>query len=295
MAAGRSNKSKDKKTGSKKPTVISTGQYSPRPSIPPVPKEVVSEADVPEVEEREKLMTLGDHLEELRKRLIAILLIIIVSSIAVAFFSFEIHQLLVDPYHRLTGLNLTLGSVYGSIDAIMQLSLLAGAVISLPVCIFILWGFISPAFDRKVDRMGKIIVGTSSVLFWSGMYLSWRFILPVSLAFMFGSALLPHTQPLLALDQYYSFLFMILIAGGIIMQIPLVLVILGAIGILTVAWHKKIWKYAVVAIVIFSGIVTPPDPMSQIFMAIPLLLLYAGAVGIVWLIELSRGRNKKEI
>ena len=201
--------------------------------------------------------------------------------------------MLVTPYKKITGLDLMYGSAYSTLDAMIQISLLTGALASLPICLFILWGFITPALSRKTAWIGNGLVASSSLLFWLGMILTWIYIVPISMQFMFLSLRWPDTQPLLTLEQYYSFLFMLLLAGGLVFQIPLLIVVLGGTGIVPFSFHKKIWKFAIVGIVIFSGIATPPDPLSQIFMAVPLTVLYGGAVGIVWMLEKSRRKSRE--
>jgi sec-independent protein translocase protein TatC len=94
------------------------------------------------------------------------------------------------------------------------------------------------------------------------------------------------------IEKYYSFLFLIIIGTGLTFQLPLLVILLGALGIVTMEWHKKAWKFIIVLLFLFSAIITPPDPLSMFVLAIPLVALYFSSVGIVWLIEL---RRKKEI
>ena len=93
------------------------------------------------------------------------------------------------------------------------------------------------------------------------------------------------------IEKYYSFLFLILIGTGVTFQLPLLVILLGSLGIITMEWHKKAWKFIVIFLFLFSAIITPPDPLSMIVLAIPLMALYFTSVGIVWLIEL---RKEKE-
>jgi len=277
-------KSRQPAQAKKKRPLVATGRYGAE-------NPVTTDEDLPS--HREKVMSLGDHLEELRRRIIAIIIILVVCGVAAGIYSEEIHVMLVTPYKKITGLDLMYGSAYSTLDAMIQISLLTGALASLPICLFILWGFITPALSRKTAWIGNGLVASSSLLFWLGMILTWIYIVPISMQFMFLSLRWPDTQPLLTLEQYYSFLFMLLLAGGLVFQIPLLIVVLGGTGIVPFSFHKKIWKFAIVGIVIFSGIATPPDPLSQIFMAVPLTVLYGGAVGIVWMLEKSRRKSRE--
>ena len=86
---------------------------------------------------------------------------------------------------------------------------------------------------------------------------------------------------------------MVHMGAGLIFQVPLLIVALGALGILTVEWHKKYWRFFITAVFILSAIITPPDPLTQSILAGPIIALYAIAVGIVWLLE--RSRRKKDL
>jgi len=244
-----------------------------------------------EEESREKFMTLGEHLEELRKRIIWMLLTLVIFSSVAGFFSFRIHEYLVAPYIKMTGLKLFLGSSYGALEMILKLSLLFGFTGGLPVIFYIAWGFVTPALSRKAAWVGNIVVAASALLFWGGMVFAWFLIFPFSLEFMFLDVHLPGTVPQITLEKYYSFLFMIIIGAGVVFQVPLLQVVLGALGILKVSWYKRTWKYAIVAIWIFAALVTPPDPISQVLVGLPLTVFYGIAIVIVWIIEKSRGEK----
>lgn len=240
---------------------------------------------------QEKILTLGEHLEELRKRIIGMILTIFSISVAIFLFSQEIHKILVSPYSNLTRDVLLLQSVYGNMEVILKLSLTCGFAIGLPVCIFLLWGFASPAVNRKASRVGNISVAFSSLLFWGGVLFAWYYIFPAALAFLLEGIPLEGVSSQTSVEKYYSFLFLVHIGCGVAFQMPLLTVILGWLGILTFQWHRKNWQYSTVAILAFSALITPPDPLSLIISASILFMLYIASVSIVFVSETFHRRR----
>ncbi len=295
-----------KKAAAAPPAVRSTGQFRSSSSKKKVTSSPVLEEreesysdyddyDDYEEEPGEKYMTLGDHLEELRKRILwAVGIVILISAVA-GYFSFEIHNFIIAPYRLLTNnQNLILMNVYGPMEAIVKLSLLVGFVLSFPLFLFILFGFITPALSRLASSLGYLAMSISALLFWGGMAFAWFYVIPISLEFMFTDFLPSGITPQLSLERYYSFIFMIELAAGIVFQMPLIFIILGSLGILTLEFHKQIWKHVIVGIFVFSAIVTPPDPVSQVLFSAPLILLYVMAViTIYWIERWKRRRDKK--
>ncbi|MCB1172451.1 MAG: twin-arginine translocase subunit TatC [Leptospiraceae bacterium] len=234
-------------------------------------------------------MSVGDHLEELRKRILAVLLVVTLFSIAVGLVSPWLHKILVEPFHTITGKNLIMGKAYGGLLVLMKLSVLAGVGLSLPISISILWGFIKPAVTRRTAILGNVVVAASALLFWSGVALCWLYIFPLSIRFLFQDTLLWGTDPTHPIEEYYGFLFTMHVGSGITFQLPLVLVILGALGIVTMDWHRRFWKYIFVFIFFIAAVLTPPDPISQVVLGTALLALYGISVLLVFIIESGRG------
>lgn len=245
-------------------------------------------------------MAIGDHLEELRKRLIAVAGVSILGAVVAGFFIYPIHDLLVKPYLATVGAGrpqavlLILRQIPGPLVSLLKLAAMVGLTVTLPISISIVWGFIRPAVSRRVAWTGQVAVLASSGLFWLGIFVCWRLVFPVALQFMLVDVLPSGVSPQLALEDYYSFVFFLHIGAGLGFQLPLLVVILGGLGILTVEWHKRSWRYISVGIFIFSALVTPPDPITQLALAIPLCLLYAVSILIVWVIERGRRRPTAE-
>ena len=272
--------------------VRDTGRYDPH--------RATSQEEYPEDHSpREKYMSLGDHLEELRRRIIVMIVVVVVFSLAIGFFIREIHDFLMQPYLEATakdfpGTKLYLKKVSGSLIVIIKLSITLGFTASLPILINILWGFVTPAVSRFTTIIGHLTVAASSLLFWSGIAICWTFILRFALKFFLRDYLLPHVNPMVSLEEYYGFLLWIHIGTGLGFQLPLINVILGAMGILTVDWHKRSWKYILVSIFVFSAFITPPDPITQSILGGALTLLYGVSILIIWIMERARRRPAQD-
>lgn len=249
------------------------------------------DSDEETLDPREKYMSLGDHLEELRIRILSIIFLWIIVSGIVGIFIEDIHKFLVEPFSSVSSEPLILGTVYGPLEIYFKLSIILGILISLPISLSILWGFITPALSKRSAILGHVVVIFSSLLFWVGVIFAWKYLFPLSLNMMLKYLLPYQTIAQTTIEKYYSFLFLILIGTGVTFQLPLLVVLLGSLGIVTVEWHKKAWKFVVVLLFIFSALITPPDPFSMFILALPLLLLYFISVFIVWLIEFRKNKD----
>lgn len=289
MASKKSKKANSKKSKPKrkieniqKPAKILPSNNNIEPDSP---------EEIEEIDPREKYMTLGDHLEELRLRIFAILGVWIITSSIIGIFSADIHKFLVQPFKKISSEPLILGTVYGPLEVYFKLSINLGILVSLPISLSILWGYITPALSRRAAILGHIVIFISSLLFWVGVIFAWIYLFPLCLEMMLNYFLPYQAIAQTTIEKYYSFLFLILIGTGVTFQLPLVVILLGSLGIVTMEWHKKAWKFIVVLLFLFSAIITPPDPLSMIVLAIPLMLLYFISLGVVWLIELRRKKD----
>ncbi|MCB1140042.1 MAG: twin-arginine translocase subunit TatC, partial [Leptospiraceae bacterium] len=208
---------------------------------------------------------------------------------------YRLHAIFMKPLQSISDYPLIMGKVAGPAVVIIKLSLLLGFLATFPVILYILWGFVTPAVSRRVAWMGNGAVLASGALFWGGVVFTWFFLFPFSIQMFFQFMLmgLENTIPQTTIEEYYNFLFMVHMGAGLIFQIPLLMVALGALGILTMEWHKRYWRFFVVGVFILSALITPPDPITQLILAVPICTLYLISVIIVWFIE--RTRRKKSL
>lgn len=282
------------------PRVARTGAYRPRPRSRPAPETDAALAtqtppEDPDTEDpRERPMTIGDHLEELRRRVIMILVVAGSATVVAIFLSTDIHSFLVSPYLKLTSSQLLLQNVYGGMEVLLKVAAAAGLTLTFPILIYILWGFVTPAVSRRTALIGHIIVASSATLFWIGVAFCWIYVFPLSLQFLFIDLLPPGVSPQTSVEKYYAFLFLLHMGAGVSFQLPLLLILLGAMGVVTIAAHRRIWRYVIVGIFIFSGAITPPDWVSQVAFGGVLTSLYVISVAVVAVIEFLRHRRERD-
>jgi len=245
-----------------------------------------------------KEMTFWDHLTELRKRLMRIILAWFVMTI-VAFLNREIifdkiilapkdtdfitykwlcqlgNFLHVDslclPPMSLTIINLNLS---GQFMTHMTISMFAGLILSAPVIIFQIWQFIMPALYAKEKRYARQAVFIMSFLFFIGVLFSYYLMVPWTLNFLGTYQVSALVANQISLSSYISTVTSTILSVGLVFELPVVVYVLSKLGIITPAFMKKNRKYAFVIILILAAVITPPDVFSQIMVTIPLYSLY---------------------
>jgi len=235
-----------------------------------------------------------DHLEELRSRILKGLGVVI-AGFAVGLWvvqHFEFVTLLKQPIAPyLPGGRLTVLSPTEPVMIVMKLSFLIGLVLASPVLLYQIWGFLSPALYEKERRafVPALLVGT--LLFIVGAGLGYVFVVPQALRvlFSFQTAAL---QPMITYDAYFSFVMQILIGLGLAFEIPLVITILAAFGLVTPAVLHRFRRFEVVLAFAAGALLSPGgDILSMLLMTIPILVLYE--VGFVGAVLMHRRRVRR--
>lgn len=217
-----------------------------------------------------------DHLEELRWRLIKALIGIIVGAVLTGIFiDWIMNNVLFAPATKTTPpLSIINLRPYGQFLIYMEVIFIGGAVISVPNIVYQIWKFIEPALKPNERRYVTAVVMFTSVCFLGGVVFSYYLMLPAALGFFanFGSTIIENK---ISADEYMSFVLSMILAAGIVFELPMLSFFLSKIGILKPEFMRKYRKHAIVAILLLAAIVTPgPDITSQLMLGIPLLLLY---------------------
>jgi len=214
-----------------------------------------------------------DHIEELRGRLIKSILSVLVAASLFYLVIDEVFAVIIKPVGKLV-----FTAPGEAFIARIMLTLFGGLFLALPVILFQVWRFV--AAGLKEDEVGYIrfFAPCSFFLFVLGGVFAYFITIPVSIRFLlsFSTDLI---VPMITVKSYISFVGTMLLAFGVVFELPLVLMFLTKIGIATPAFLMQKRKYAVVIILIVSAFITPPDFITQLIMAIPLIILYE--VGIV--------------
>jgi len=252
-------------------------------------------------EAAEKEMSFLDHLEELRWRIIKALAGIVIGTIiSTIFIDWLMNDVLLRPVILLNA-NLLSGQQpfhlqnlkpFGQLFLYMEVAIIGGIILSVPNILYQLWAFIAPGLMPNERRHVKAIVFFSSFCFLAGVAFSYFVMLPAALKFFagFGTAEIVNN---IAINEYMSFIISVMLAAGVVFELPMVSWFLSKLGILTPAFMRHYRKHSIVAIFVIAAVLTPgTDPVSQVLLAIPLFALYEISIGVsawAW-----RGRKKKE-
>ncbi len=217
----------------------------------------------------EKKLTLVEHLEELRKRIIVALVSILGFSAISYLWAKNILELLTRPVGKLIFISpVELFLVY------IKVSIFCGIILSSPVILFELWRFVSLGLTEKEKKYIFLFIFPSLVLFLIGMGFAYFVIIPFGLKFLLKFAT-EDVVPMLSVSKYISFVTVLILGCGVVFLLPAIIFLLSRLGIVTPALLRKNYKYAVVLIFILAAVITPsPDVFTQVLLALPLLILY---------------------
>lgn len=232
-------------------------------------------------------MRLGQHLVELRKRLIICAATVAVAAIGGWFLSDMVWDFLRAPVAeiaRTSGRNaqITFSDVTSSFDLKIKVSIFIAIVLGSPVWFYQIWAFLAPGLKRREKLLGVGFLAAAVPLFLVGCYAGW-WVLPniVHLLTGFSSA-----QDALLLDarQYLDFATKLMFAIGIGFVLPVLVVLLNFAGVLSAQAILRSWRIAIIAIVVFAAATTPAaEVMTMFFLAVPMIFLYFLAAFIAWL------------
>ena len=217
-----------------------------------------------------------DHLEELRNRLIACIIAVVIGFILTYAFKDKLFGILMGPLTPLLqegGDSMIFTSLPEAFFTYLKVSLLAGVMIAMPVIFYHFWMFTAPGLYTNERKLMLPVVCLSSFFFLGGALFGYFVVFPFGFKF-FLSFSTDTIRPMLSMKDYLSFSAKLLLAFGLVFELPLVLTFLARLGIVTVPFLRKNRKYALVIFFIGSAILTPPDVISQVMMAFPLMLLY---------------------
>ena len=219
-------------------------------------------------------MSFLEHLEEFRWRFLYILIgVFIGTTIAWIFIDFLIDSILLLPAQK-SNLHLQNLRPFGQLFLYFQVAVIAGVIISLPNVFYQIWKFIAPALKENEKKYVGRIVFYSTICFLIGIVFAYYIMIPVTLKFaaQFGTEQIENN---FAINEYFSIIISIMLAAGVIFELPMLSFILSRIGILTPSFMRKYRRHSIVGILIVAAVLTPgTDPMAQVLLAVPLVLLY---------------------
>ena len=172
-------------------------------------------------------------------------------------------------------LNLQVLKVTSMFNIKLAIALFGGMVIGLPIIIIQFWKFISPALDKKYSGSIFLTIFCSILFFLIGMTFAYFVIIPYSLEFFTSiSSDVIAVNYNFTLDSYLIYMLWLVFGCGLLFQLPVISIFFSRIGVFNPEFLRQYRKYAIIISLLFSAVLTPPDPLSQILIFFPLLLLY---------------------
>jgi sec-independent protein translocase protein TatC len=243
-------------------------------------------------------MSLGDHLRELRRRVLVCAVALVLASVAGWFLFQTVYDHLTDPLldiARERGDERSIALNYAGLTAAfsqrLSIAIFVGCLLSSPVWLYQVWAFIVPGLTRKERRISLAFIGATVPLFLGGCWFAYQ-TLPKTVGILIsftpqGAVNYPEAA------LYFSFVTRFIVVFGLAFVIPVFLVALNVIRVLPASVMRRTWRPAILVIFIFAAIATPtPDPFTMFLLAIPLSLLYGGALVVATLLDRRRAKDR---
>lgn len=266
-----------------------------------MPELVAEPLDSKELEQRQMgSMSLLQHLEELRKRIIYSLAAVAVCfGVCWYFAQDKIYPLIekpilvvfkkynIDPH-------LTYLSPTDPFNLYMKVGLLAGIFLASPIVLYQVWNFISPGLYRNEKRFILPFLFLSVGLFLAGGYFGYKYVFPIAMDFLIGTYG-KEFRASITIDAYTKMFLTIILGLGVIFELPIVLGFAGMMGVVNAKFLIKHIRGAVLIFFVIAAILTPTtDILNMTIYAAPMILLYLLSIGLVWLVHPKQRRKRRE-
>ncbi len=227
-------------------------------------------------------MPLLEHLEELRSRLIrALIAYALVLSVCLVF-SKQLFQILIDPALPFfpDGSSFIYTKLPEAFITYLKVALLASVFGASPAIFYQLWKFVAPGLYSSERKLVFPFVGASTILFISGAVICYFTVLPWACKFFLGYSD-GDTTAMLTIGEYLSFTTRLLLAFGVVFELPLAMMFAGRIGLVRSQTLRKGRPFALIAAFVLASLITPPDVVTQIALGMPLMVLYEVGIYLV--------------
>lgn len=230
--------------------------------------------------EGERKLTLLGHFQELRKRLIRSIIVVVITTIISFIFWEWLLYILILPAQ---GINLVFIEMTEMIGTIMRVCLASGIIIAMPYITVQAILFIRPALSQKERRYVYLILPWIAIMFLGGVVFGYFILIPPATKFLltFGANI---AIPQIKIGNYIAIITRLLLAVGLVFEMPVVTTFLARIGIVKPEWLASKRKIAIIMAFVVAAIITPTfDPINQSLVAVPLVILYEMSI---WLARL---------
>ncbi|MET1030809.1 twin-arginine translocase subunit TatC [Domibacillus tundrae] len=218
-------------------------------------------------------MTIYEHLEEFRKRLVIVVVFFFIAVIAGLVFAKPIIHYL---QHADEAAALTMNAfrVTDPLKIYFQMAFVIGIILTSPVILYQLWAFVSPGLHEKERRVTLSYIPASVLLFLGGLSFSYFVLFPYIIHFMMELSGDLNIEQVIGINEYFKFLFQTTIPFGFLFQLPVVTLFLTRLGIVTPQFLSQIRRYAYFILLVIAALITPPDIISHMIVSMPLFILY---------------------
>lgn len=234
-------------------------------------------------------MTVMEHLEELRHRIVMASIAILAGAVGGWFLYNRVISFMQHPYCQyvssvpkgsqpIGGCKLIFTGLLDGMLVKIQIVFYLGCVLALPILLYQLWAFIVPGLHERERKMVVPFIASSVVLFAAGGAVA-IITLPKALQFLLGFNNPSFASPLISVTQYVTFYVLVAIAFGVSFLFPVILVFLEIVGVLNSTQLRKVRRFAILGISIFAAVITPSsDPYTMLALMIPMVLFYEAAI-----------------
>lgn len=221
----------------------------------------------------DKEMSVYEHLGELRKRLIIVVVFFVIAMIA-SFFLVEPVILYLQKAGEAKELTMNAFRLTDPIKIYMQFAFVIALIMTSPVLLYQLWAFISPGLYERERKVTLSYIPLSLLLFLAGVSFAYFVLFPFVVRFMQNLASSLGIHQVIGINEYFEFLLQLVLPFGLVFQLPIIVMFLTRLGLITPMFLVKVRKYAYFVLLIVAAIITPPDVLSQVIVMIPLSILY---------------------
>ncbi len=219
---------------------------------------------------KEEGLTLVEHLTELRKRIIIVMITLLVATGVAFYFVEEIQSLMIRPGGEVDFIYLSPPEL---LMAHIKLALMTGLIGALPIIFYQVWSFVIPGIQKKQRVFLFLSVFFGTFFFVGGIVFAYLLILPLSIEFFAGMAS-DQVQPLFSFTNYIGFVTSILFAFGVAFELPMLVLLLTKFNLVRPKTLRKFRKFVFLVVVVLSALITPPDIISQALLAGPMMVLF---------------------
>jgi sec-independent protein translocase protein TatC len=241
-------------------------------------------------------MTFWDHLQELRVRLVRIIIAVAVAFAVTYFFRFKLWEWAQLPFLRAMAHQVgkpmselqpwAFTSLTEPFFSLMRLSLWAAAFLAAPFVFYQIWAFIRPGLYEKERRLALPFVFFTSACFIGGVAFAYRFAFQILGDILFQEAQAAHLRANLHIDGYLDIFLSTVLITGVMFELPVLFYFLARFRVVTAKWMLKYWRHATMIIIVASAFFTPGDVIvTTVFFAVVLMALYLISVAVAWVAE----------